>query len=901
MDELIGKTFGPYTLVSKLGEGGMAVVYKGYQESLNRYVAIKVLRGELARDQEFITRFRREALAVAKLSHPNILHVYDAGEAHGIYYIAMDYADGGSLKDRIQQGNLTMEQAIDITAQLADALDYAHRQGLVHRDVKPSNVLMSTDGRPLLTDFGIAKVLSQSTHLTRTGTSIGTPEYMAPEQLQGQEVDGRADIYALGVVLYELLSGWSPFSAPTPMAIMYKQMNEPPPPLRQMNVTIPTWLEGVVDKALAKQPQDRFQRASEMATALRQKQSPVAAPSPGRKRTKTPAPMAPAKPSAKKKGSAVPLLVGIIALLVLAVGAGAAYLFLGGDGGGSPTVVVVVSPEATETRPLMVVATFSPTPEPTDAPVEPTAVPETPTPVVVVVTATGEPTQPPTTVPPTDTPPPPTDTPAPVTAPTNPPPAAVPAPSDPGLIANFESFGTWKRGDEPNGTFTQSNAQAYKGSYSGKLDYTFNSSANDYVVFQQTHALSGAPTRITAWVYGDGAGHFLNVWIKDAGGQLWQAPLGTVSHTGWQQMVGAIDVNQPWPWTHISGTDNGKVDYPISFMALVLDDKPDTFQGNGTIYIDELRADTGSVGANPAPAPTQPASAAAPTNPPASSGLSVSGKMVFSAGGALHIVNAQTGKDLVAPVGGMYQPDLRADGQLIVANGEGGGKTSIWTINAQTGAFVREQSPFTNDFRPFWSPDGGQFAYDSYHQGGKFANTLMLYKQVLDSKDDQPLIHGGAAILGSSPVWMHDDWIAFTACDYWPGGSGGSNCGIYRMPSWGGQPVIIHAGSLTMRATDNYGSQIVFQSQESGNWEVYIISSKGGAAKNLSNSPGSNDGLATFSPDGSMVAFVSNRSGAWAIWVVRADGSGLTKLFNLPDRPSGPTWGWTEEQISWGP
>lgn len=607
MDELIGKSFGPYTIVSKLGEGGMAVVYKGFQESLNRYVAIKVLRSELARDQEFVARFRREALAVAKLSHPNILHVYDAGEAQGIYYIAMDYADGGSLKDRIRQGRLTVEQTIDITAQLADALDYAHRQGLVHRDVKPSNVLMSTHGRPLLTDFGIAKVLYQATHLTRSGTSIGTPEYMAPEQLQGQEVDGRADIYALGVVLFEMLSGWSPFSAPTPMAVMYKQMNEPAPPLRQVNITISPWLEGIVDKALTKQPQDRFQRASDLAAALRQKQLAPAAPAQGGKRAKTPPPRAPTAraaapmaPAAKQRGGAVSLLVGIVILLVLVVGGGAAYLFLGSGGGGdgSPTYVVV-SRQPAETQLPVVVATSIPSPEPTHTPVEPTAVPDTPTPVVVVVTATAEPTLPPTT-----TPPPPTDTPVPPTATTKPAPTTAPVPSDPGLIANFESFGTWKRGDEPNGTFTQSNAQAHQGAYSGKLDYTFGSSANDYVVFQQGHTLSGTPTRITAWVYGDGSGHFFNVWIKDAGGQFWQIPLGSVSHSGWQQMAGAIDTNQPWPFTHISGPDNGKVDYPISFMALVLDDKPDTFEGRGTIYIDDLRADTGAVSTNPCPGQT---------------------------------------------------------------------------------------------------------------------------------------------------------------------------------------------------------------------------------------------------------------------------------------------------------
>ena len=220
MDDLIGKSFGAYKVLDRIGEGGMAVVYRAYQESLGRYAAIKVLRSELAHDSEFVTRFRREAQAVAQLNHPNILQVYDAGVANGVYYIAMGFVDGGSLKDLIEQGPLDPQYAASVGAQLADALNYAHKLGIVHRDVKPSNVLMTRDGRPMLTDFGIAKALYESAALTRTGTSIGTPEYMAPEQIQGQPVDGRTDIYALGIVLYEMATGWAPFSAPTPVATL---------------------------------------------------------------------------------------------------------------------------------------------------------------------------------------------------------------------------------------------------------------------------------------------------------------------------------------------------------------------------------------------------------------------------------------------------------------------------------------------------------------------------------------------------------------------------------------------------------------------------------------------------------------------------------------------------------
>ena len=272
MDRLIGTTMGPYTVTERIGEGGMAIVYKGYQESLHRYVALKVLRDELARDQQFVARFRQEALAAANLNHPNILHVYDAGAANGKFFISMAYVEGGTLKDLIRQGVIDPHLAVSITIQLAEALNHAHNQGLIHRDVKPSNVLMTRDGRPLLTDFGIAKALFEAKQLTRTGASIGTPEYMAPEQAKGQSPDGRTDIYALGVVLYEMLAAKVPFCTDTPVATMYMHVHEPPPPLPRAEAAVPEWLENVVCKALAKDPADRYPTAALFAAALRQGQ-----------------------------------------------------------------------------------------------------------------------------------------------------------------------------------------------------------------------------------------------------------------------------------------------------------------------------------------------------------------------------------------------------------------------------------------------------------------------------------------------------------------------------------------------------------------------------------------------------------------------------------------------------
>jgi hypothetical protein len=283
-----------------------------------------------------------------------------------------------------------------------------------------------------------------------------------------------------------------------------------------------------------------------------------------------------------------------------------------------------------------------------------------------------------------------------------------------------------------------------------------------------------------------------------------------------------------------------------------------------------------------------------PTSPPAPA---ASGKIAVSVGNALHVFDAATGQTLFT-VPGMRQPDLRADGNEILADGQNN-PAAVVNINANTGAILREQTSFTDDFHPFWSPDGTRFAFDSLHHG--LGNYTMLYTQGLTGgrpQNEMTLAYSGQQIRGHSPVWMHDDWIAFTGCDYWPEATGGSRCGIYRLPSWGGRPAMVHGGSTDMRATDNYGANLLFMSAESGNWEVYLTANQGGDARNLSNSPASNDGLGTFSPDGKLVAFASNRDGGWAVWIVRPDGAAASRLFGLPGSPTQP---WQNESMSWGP
>jgi len=269
MQDFIGANFGQYKILAPIGEGGMGMVYRAHDTLLNREVAVKVLPPELARDHEFVSRFRREAETAAGLDHPHIVAIYNIGEQDGVHYLAMRLLEGRPLNQILKHsGALPPERALHITEQVARALDYAHARGVIHRDVKPANIMVGADEHVTLMDFGIAKAMSGS-RLTRTGTMIGTPEYMAPEQFTGEQVDLHADIYALGVVLYEMLTGRVPFTGETPVSISHAHVYQTPAPPRQHNAQIPPAVEQVVLRALGKRPEARYSNAGALADALR--------------------------------------------------------------------------------------------------------------------------------------------------------------------------------------------------------------------------------------------------------------------------------------------------------------------------------------------------------------------------------------------------------------------------------------------------------------------------------------------------------------------------------------------------------------------------------------------------------------------------------------------------------
>src|SRR5947209_2660214 len=270
-DELkvfVGRSLGRFRIVERIGSGGMATVFKAYQPTLDRYVAVKVLPAFHARDPIFLKRFTQEARSVAKLQHANIVPIHEFGEQDGITYIVMEYVEGGTLKDRLKQRALPGPEAVDFVIQAAEGLGCAHSHGIIHRDVKPANMLLRKDGHLLLSDFGIAKILEGTVNLTRVGTGIGTPQYMSPEQGTGQPVDRRSDIYSLGIVLYHALTGRVPFTADSPLSITVKHLNDPIPIENLRAKGVPQPIEQVLLKMTAKAPADRYQTTDELIDAL---------------------------------------------------------------------------------------------------------------------------------------------------------------------------------------------------------------------------------------------------------------------------------------------------------------------------------------------------------------------------------------------------------------------------------------------------------------------------------------------------------------------------------------------------------------------------------------------------------------------------------------------------------
>ncbi len=377
---------GKYEILDEIGRGGFGTVYRARDTMLDRVVALKVLHPQLLVDPTFLTRFQQEARTAARLNHPYIVTIHELGETEGVWHIAMAFLPGRPL-DRImrEEGPLEPERALTVARDIGAALDHAHSLDLVHRDVKPSNIIVGDDGHATLTDFGLVRAALQSTLSTTMGL-IGTPTYMSPEQCEGEELDGRSDLYALAVVLYEMLTGRAPFQADTPLAVMRGHADKPPPPPRALNPRLSEPLEAVLLRSLAKDRAARYASGAGLAEALEQALQARDARKPTAHAAVTQAPAKAEKAPGKRMPGWVLLLGGVLAVAIVAV---ALVLLSGGDTGAEtrtpePTQVVAAAPTSTTapTRTSTPSSTFTPTPTRTSTPT-PTNTPRpSPTPLV---------------------------------------------------------------------------------------------------------------------------------------------------------------------------------------------------------------------------------------------------------------------------------------------------------------------------------------------------------------------------------------------------------------------------------------------------------------------------------------------------------------------------------------
>lgn len=325
--------YGRYRIVKELGKGNMGVVYQAHDPQIDRMVALKVLRADRVASEDFVARFLKEAQAIGRLSHPRIVTVYDVGEDHDSIYIAMEYLEGEPLNEILQKGGLSQEQAVDIVVQVAQALDYAHKEGIVHRDIKPSNIILTPDHKVKLTDFGIARIEdSTAGYQTQAGEILGTPIYMSPEQVTGKKADGRSDIYSLGVLFYEMIVGRRPFTGSNLAAIFHSITHDTPESPAAADPFISRALSDHVMMCLEKLPANRFQTGDQLVDAL------------GQLQTGPPQPAPQATASGRRSNrSMAPLLVGL-ALVAGLIGGG--YFFFSRSGGQEPAAPSQTGPAA---------------------------------------------------------------------------------------------------------------------------------------------------------------------------------------------------------------------------------------------------------------------------------------------------------------------------------------------------------------------------------------------------------------------------------------------------------------------------------------------------------------------------------------------------------------------------
>ncbi len=557
-----------------------------------------------------------------------------------------------------------------------------------------------------------------------------------------------------------------------------------------------------------------------------------------------------------------------------------------------PTETATTPPTATLTAVPTETATPRSTPTPESAPTD------TPSPTVVAtptITASPVPT---------------------ITPGASPRPSATPQPratAGPARLPDFESAISWVRGNQPYGTFERSADRPKTGSYSGRLSYDFPAVAGNFVVFEPRPAipLPGKPSGITAWVYGDGSGHFLNIWLRDAGGERRSYTFGPVGQAGWQQMTAWFDDARGWPNGHIDGPDNGQVDFPVSLNALVLDGVPDGQASRGVIYVDEMATTVEPI-ARPTASPTAPPEASptpAPTTesgPTAPSGESVPAPLAGRIAVPIYAPDRATYDIYIFDpacncmdrvIDDASQPALSPDGRRLAFRRWKSDDRGVVVMDTY-GGNKKRLSNFLEDALPTWSPDARTLIFSSRRESDRQSR---IYAVEVAGGGDWQLQRDGGPVYGQHPTWAANNQVLYHTD--WP------DVGVGLMnPDGGGFAQVVADGSATAPSPAPDGQAVAYMSQVGGSWDIYRVNAAGGGRVRLTEN-GANDGLPAWSPDGRSIAFLSDRSGAWALWVMNADGSAQRKLVDLPGPPDGrvrqepdfSTRGWTDERISWAP
>lgn len=884
MADLVGKTVGKYRIVARLGRGGMAEVYKAYQPGLDRYVGIKVLHAHLVDDKDFIGRFEREALAVAKLRHANIVQAVDFDREGEMYFMAMEFIDGPTLKDELKArkavGKLyTLKDVARIFTALCSAIDYAHARGMVHRDLKPANVMINQEGQVVLTDFGIARIIG-ATQYTQTGALSGTPAYMSPEQGQGERGDTRSDIYSLGVMLYELVTGVVPFDGDTPFAVIMKHIGEPLPLPTKLNRELSEGVERVILKAMSKSPEDRYQTAGDMAKALRdaiglapgEENMPltIVAPKPeiheiehskeplsatqqavAKKRVDDGATVVTPShdtatttaPPPTKSLPMLPVLIGGgVVLLILAAIIG--FLALrggGGSGSATETAEAVASGNATATA--VANATAAAQLAEASAPTQTAA---------VVATETAQ------------------------------------AERDARLVEGALATAQAKQTEVAQAAAATA---AVEQTAAAEQTATVKATADAATAIAGQKATAEADQAVIAQSTADAA-----------------TAVAEQAATAAAEQTATAVAEQAAEAEAAAGTATAAAVASATAAAQEV----------------VVAADT------PEPVATTPPAPVA-TTPPPPPPAAISGKLAFPVDNGsgkydVFIYSVPDG-NLIGRINGARQPNFRVDGVKLLINGEGSGFGENVFEARPDGGVEKPVSDSPTDSYPFYSPDGGRLIYSNpqlaigsdgnYHsyifvQCGMIPPAQEGDQNCRDIARFGVLVPNGQVgeIQGSQPVWVASpEQIIYKGCNSW---QGGGSCGLFAAVPWatkrdgnGSTPNKFPGVDGTSAVpTDTKFGLVAYHSTEVGDWEAFVVSAGGGGKINISNSSSSSDGLPTISPDGKWVAFASDRGGAWAVYYAPIGGGPAQKMF---DFPKANPWGvggdreWFNERMSWGP